>query len=182
MAKKQYVLLDRDGTMIVEREYLADPAGVTLLPRTVEGLRTLQTAGFGLIVVTNQSGIGRGFFDEAALAAVHARMRELLAGENIALDGIYYCPHVDDDGCNCRKPRTGLAEQAGRELGFDAAQTYVVGDKAIDVELAEALGAVSILVRTGYGAATERKGNCRPDYVADDLSAAADAILRSIGK
>ena len=155
---------------------------MTLLPRTVEGLRTLQTAGFGLIVVTNQSGIGRGFFDKPALEAVHARMRELLAGENITLDAIYYCPHVEEDKCDCRKPRTGLAEQAAREFGFDAAQTYVVGDKAIDVELAKALGAASILVRTGYGAATERKGNCRPDYVADDLSTAADWILQRAGK
>ena len=162
-------------------EYLADPAGVTLLPRTAEGLRTLQTAGFGLAVVTNQSGIGRGLFDETTLSAVHAQMRELLAGENVTLDGIYFCPHVDEDGCNCRKPRTGLAEQAG-ELDFDATQTYVVGDKAIDVELAKALGAVSILVRTGYGAATEQKGNCRPDYVADDLSTAAEWILQRAAK
>ncbi len=182
MAKKPYVLLDRDGTMIVEREYLADPASVELLPGAAEGLRKLQAAGFGLVVITNQSGIGRGYFDEAALAAVHVRMQELLTSEKITLDGIYYCPHVDEDGCDCRKPRTGLAEQAARELGFDAATAFVIGDKAIDVELAEALGAASILVRTGYGAATEQKGNCRPDYVADDLSAAADTILRSVGK
>lgn len=178
MAQKRYVLLDRDGTIIVEREYLSEPAGVELLPGAAEGLRRLQAAGFGLVVVTNQSGIGRGFFDEAALAAVHARMRELLSAENITLDGIYYCPHVADAGCACRKPRTGLAEQAARDLGFAAAQTYVVGDKAIDVELAEAVGAVSILVRTGYGAATEQKGSCRPSFVADDLGAAADWILQ----
>lgn len=178
MAKKRYVLLDRDGTIIVEREYLADPAGVELLPRSAEGLRKLQAAGFGLVVVTNQSGIGRGFFDEAALAAVHARLRELLSTENITLDGIYYCPHVVDAGCACRKPRTGLAKQAAHDLGFDAAQTIVVGDKAIDVELAEALGAMSILVRTGYGAATEQKGACRPNFIADDLGAAADWSLQ----
>ena len=178
MAKKPYVLLDRDGTMIVEREYLADPAGVELLPGAAEGLRKLQAAGFGLVVITNQSGIGRGFFDEAALAAVHVRMQELLTNEKITLDGIYHCPHVDEDGCDCRKPRTGLAMLAARKLGFDMATAFVIGDKAIDVELADAIGAVSILVRTGYGAATEQKGNCRPDYVADDLSTAAGWIVQ----
>lgn len=180
MAKKRYVLLDRDGTIVVEREYLADPAGVELLPRAAEGLRKLQAAGFGLVVVTNQSGIGRGYFDEAALAAVHARMQELLTNENVALDGIYYCPHVDEDDCDCRKPRPGLATQAARELSFDVSQAFVIGDKAIDVNLAAGLGASGILVRTGYGAATERNATCDPNFVVDDLNAAADVILLSV--
>lgn len=180
MAKKRYVLLDRDGTIVVEREYLADPAGVELLPRAAEGLRKLQAAGFGLVVVTNQSGIGRGYFDETALAAVHARMQELLTNENVALDGIYYCPHVDEDDCDCRKPRPGLATQAARELSFDVSQAFVIGDKAIDVNLAAGLGASGILVRTGYGAATERNATCDPNFVVDDLNAAADVILLSV--
>lgn len=178
MNPQRYVLSDRDGTMIVEREYLADPAGVVLLPGAAEGLRRLQAAGFGLAIVTNQSGIGRGYFDEAALAGVHARLRELLAAEGVALDGIFYCPHVDADDCRCRKPRPGLVEQAAQELKFDPRQAFVVGDKDVDIALGQAVGATSILVRTGYGAEHERKGTCRPDFVVDDLLAAAELIRK----
>lgn len=177
MNRKRYVLLDRDGTMIVEREYLAEPAGVALLPGAAEGMRLLQAAGFGLVVITNQSGIGRGYFDEKALAAVHARLRELLATEHVSLDGIYYCPHVESDQCVCRKPRTGLVEQAAKEIDFDPKQSFVVGDKAIDVELGKAIGAASLLVRTGYGSEHERRGTCRPNFVVDDLRAAAAMII-----
>ncbi|MBA4016156.1 MAG: D-glycero-beta-D-manno-heptose-1,7-bisphosphate 7-phosphatase [Pirellula sp.] len=182
MPIKRYVLLDRDGTMIIEREYLAHPDGVELLPKAAEGIRKLQATGFGLVVITNQSGIGRGYFDEAGLAAIHARMCELLAQEQITIDGIYYCPHTVEDACDCRKPRPGLALQAAGELGFDASQAFVIGDKALDVELADAIGAVSVLVRTGYGAAVEKKGTCRPDFVVDDLAAAADAILQYVAR
>jgi D-glycero-D-manno-heptose 1,7-bisphosphate phosphatase len=180
MNRKRYVLLDRDGTMIVEREYLADPAGVALLPGAGEGMRLLQAAGFGLVVITNQSGIGRGYFDEAALSAVHARLRDLLAAEHVSIDGIYHCPHVERDQCACRKPRTGLVEQAARDLHFDPQQSFVVGDKAIDVELGQAIGAVSLLVRTGYGADHERQGTCRPDFIVDDLRAAAETIIADV--
>jgi D-glycero-D-manno-heptose 1,7-bisphosphate phosphatase len=180
MNRKRYVLLDRDGTMIVEREYLADPADVALLPGAAEGMRLLQAAGFGLVVITNQSGIGRGYFDEAALSAVHARLCELLAAEHVSLEGIYHCPHVESDQCGCRKPRTGLVEQAASDFHFDPQQSFVVGDKAIDVELGQAIGAVSLLVRTGYGAEHERKQTCRPDFIVDDLRTAAETIIAAV--
>jgi len=173
---KPFVLLDRDGTLIVDRHYLADPDGVELLPGAVTGLRRLRELGYGLIVVTNQSGIGRGRFDAAILANIHERMEAMLVAAGVTLDAIYYCPHVDEDGCRCRKPQPGMAEQAAREHGFDLTQSFVIGDREPDVGLARAVGATSILVRTGGGAEAERRGECRPDYVANDVSDAAEWI------
>jgi D-glycero-D-manno-heptose 1,7-bisphosphate phosphatase len=138
-----------------------------------------------MVVITNQSGVGRGYYDMAHVNAVHERLRELLAADRVELNGIYVCPHAPDDGCNCRKPRTGLLEQATRELGFSPQESFVIGDKPTDVELGKAVGATTILVRTGYGNATEADPNVSPDFVADDLFAAAELIgrmLESIGE
>ena len=172
---RPFVLLDRDGTLIEERHYLADPAGVVLLPGAVEGLRALQAEGFALVLATNQAGIGRGLFSEASLAAVHARLEALLAAEGIRLSGIFYCPHHPDAGCGCRKPATGLAEQAAAALGPGAAPVAVLGDKRSDVELARALHVPAVLVTTGYGAA-ELEAGVRPDYVVDSLEEAASIL------
>jgi len=170
------ILLDRDGTILVERHYLADPAGVELLPGAAEGLRRLATLG-PLVVVTNQSGLARGYFDRAALDAIHAEMRRRLAAEGVELAAIEVCPHRPDEGCECRKPRPGLALRAAARLGFDPARAVVIGDKACDVGLGRAIGATTILVRTGYGAREEAAGTCRPHLVADDLREAAELAL-----
>lgn len=173
--RRGLVVLDRDGTLIAERHYLADPTGVELLPGAVEGLRALQQHGYTLAVVTNQSGIGRGYFDTAALHAVHDELRAQLEGEGIAIAGIWHCPHHPDDGCSCRKPAPGLLHEVLDRLGFAPAQCLVVGDKECDIELGRAVGARTALVRTGYGAATERSTGCRPDLVVaglDELAAA----------
>lgn len=177
---RTYVLLDRDGTIIYDRHYLADPAGVELLPGAATGLRRLQQLGCGLIVVTNQSGIGRGYFDEPTLGRIHDRMRELLAAEHVTLDAIYFCPHTDDDACGCRKPQPGLATQAARDFELDLRRCYMVGDKCVDVELGSRVGATSILVRTGYGREAERQGKCRAEFVADDLVAVAEFVAAKI--
>lgn len=161
--------LDRDGTLIAERHYLSDPAGVELLPRTVDGLRQLRAAGFRLVLVTNQSGVGRGYFTAADVEAVHARLRALLAEAGVELDGIYWCPHGPEDGCACRKPATGLVERACADLGLDPAASVMIGDQAGDVELGRRCGMTAILVRTGYGA----RGTCVPAAEVDDLAAAA---------
>jgi D-glycero-D-manno-heptose 1,7-bisphosphate phosphatase len=168
---KPFVLLDRDGTMIVERHYLADPRQVELLPGAAAGLRRLCQLGYGLVVVTNQSGLARGYFDEVRLAQIHTRMQDLLRAENVHLDGIYVCPHLPEGGCGCRKPRPGLVRSAAVELGFDPRASIVVGDKACDVELGHAVGATSVLVRTGYGQQTELQTELgvRADYVVDGL-------------
>jgi D-glycero-D-manno-heptose 1,7-bisphosphate phosphatase len=173
-------LLDRDGTVIGERHYLATPDGVELLPGAVEGLRRLAELGLGLAVVTNQSGLRRGYFDRLTLDAIHDRMRALLAQGGVQLDGIYVCPHTEEDGCECRKPRPGLVRQAAAELGFDPAEAFVLGDKACDVDLGRAVGATTFLLRTGYGRRMTAEVQARAHYVVDDLRQAAEVICRLV--
>ncbi|MBL8724890.1 MAG: HAD-IIIA family hydrolase [Planctomycetes bacterium] len=170
------LVVDRDGTLIEERHYLADPAGVRLLPGVVDGLRAFAARGYELAVVTNQSGIGRGKFGQAELAAVHAELLRQLAAAGIAVRGIWHCPHHPELGCACRKPEPALLEQALAALGYAPAQCLVVGDKACDVELGARLGTRTALVRTGYGAGTERDGLCAPDLVVDDFAQLAAAV------
>lgn len=173
---RRFVLLDRDGTVLVERHYLAEPSGVELSPGAAAGLLALQRAGFGLVMITNQSGVARGLFDMATLGRIHERMVALLTAEGVRLDGIYVCPHGPDAGCPCRKPRTALVEQAAAELHFDPRQSFVVGDKVEDVQLGERLGATTILVQTGYGVQTAAQ--TRPDHITPDLQTAAALIIR----
>lgn len=173
------VLLDRDGTINVDTHYLSDPADLRLEVNAAQGLRRLRDLGFRLAVVTNQSGIARGYFDRARLDVIHARLAEMLRAEGVEVAGWYVCPHGPGDDCTCRKPRPGLAEQARGELGFDPATAWVIGDKAADVDLGRAIGARTVLVRTGKGAGTEAKGSCTPDLVADDLDHAARLIAVS---
>jgi D-glycero-D-manno-heptose 1,7-bisphosphate phosphatase len=170
--------LDRDGTIVVERDHLSLPEQVELLPGAAEGLRLLRRLGLGLVVVSNQSAIGRGLFDESRLTAINARLQELLKAEGVVLDGIYVCPHRPDAGCQCRKPEIGLVKQAVREYDFEPALSFVVGDKECDIELGRRIGAKTILVRTGYGAETAARKDLKPDYVADDLRAAAVRVER----
>ena len=176
MNPRRFVLLDRDGTLIVERNYLSDPDQVQLIPGAAAGLRRLADRGLGLVVVTNQSGIGRGFFDATRLAEIHQRLIDVLRAEHVELDGIYFCPHHPDAACGCRKPRPALALRAAAEQGFDPARAFVVGDMASDVALGRALGATTLLVRTGHGASTLAHGEARPDHVVADLQEAAERI------
>jgi D-glycero-D-manno-heptose 1,7-bisphosphate phosphatase len=176
VARRRFVLLDRDGTIIVERDHLSSLEQVELLPGAADGLRRLRQLGLGLIAVSNQSVIGRGLIDETQLDAIHRRLHELLKAEGVVLDAIYVCPHRPDAGCDCRKPMTGLVQRAAREYDFDPADSFVVGDKECDIELGRRVGAATILVRTGYGATEELRPGVKPDYVEDDLRAAAVRI------
>lgn len=176
MAKPRYVVLDRDGTLIYERHYLSEVAQVELLPGAIEGLKQFLALGWQLVVVTNQSGIGRGYFDEERLEQIHQRLRSLLAAEGITLAGIYHCPHHPDNGCRCRKPAPGMLQQAAQDLDFELSQCIVIGDKPCDIELGQAVGATTVLVRTGYGAEVATQGTAQPDYVVQDLRAAADTL------
>lgn len=170
----RYVLLDRDGTIIKEQDYLRDPAGVELLPGAASGMRRILDAGWRIVIVTNQSGIGRGYYTESDYAAVNARLLELLSAEEVQVDGVYHCPHAPGMACDCRKPLTGMAEAAAHEHGFALDTCVVAGDKPADVELGRAIGAKSILVRTGYG--RQHETECNPDYIADDLDGVADYV------
>lgn len=188
-SRMRCVLLDRDGTINFDCGYLSRPEQLQLLPYAAEGLRALSQLGFELVVVTNQSGIGRGYFDEQALQAVHARLRQLLAAEGVRLTAIYHCPHHSEDHCNCRKPAPGMVLRAADELGFDPGQSFMIGDKRCDFELGRAVGAKTILVR-GSGndweetttVAEAGQGGIAADFVVSDLREAASAIQRSLQK
>lgn len=155
---KRYVLLDRDGTVIVHVPYLHKPDEVELTPGAASGLKALQDAGLGLVLVTNQSGVGRGMFAMRDVHAVHHRVEELLHAEGVSLDGIYVCPHAPWEACACRKPAPGLAEQAARELGFELSKSFMVGDADCDAELGRAIGATTF--HLGHGV-SDLAGACR---------------------
>lgn len=178
MRRRKFVVLDRDGTLIVERHYLSDPDQVELITGVGAALREFQGLGLGLVVLTNQSAIGRGLFDETRLSGIHERLRALLKAEGVRLDGMYHCPHIPDDGCACRKPLPGLLEQAARELDFDPRASVVIGDKPCDMELGRRVGATTVLVRTGYGAQMAEACQDSADHVVDDLAAAVAVVAR----
>jgi phosphoheptose isomerase len=180
MNTRPFVLLDRDGTIIVEKHYLSSVEEIELLPGAGEGLRLLQDAGFGLIVVTNQSGIARGKLTPATLGIIHAELERRLAASGVKIDAFYYCPHVPEDHCDCRKPKPLLAERAASDFNFDPRRSFVIGDKPCDIDLGKNFGARTILVRTGYGREYEAAG-ISVDFVADDLVQAARYIQSMSG-
>jgi len=177
MTQRRFVVLDRDGTIIAERHYLSAPQELELIPGAASALRQLRGEGLGLVLVTNQSAIGRGFFDHSRLDAIHKQLRHLLQKDGVDLDGIYVCPHVPEDDCPCRKPKTGLLDLASRELNFDVRSSFVVGDKPCDIELGRRAGATTLLVLTGYGVQVFREKSTTADYTVADLGEAAQIIL-----
>lgn len=138
--KRKLALLDRDGTLIEHLPYLSDPDQVRLLPGAAEGLRALRQLGYALVLVTNQSGVGRGYFPAERVEAVNQRLAALLARENVTIDELLFCPHGPEEGCPCRKPAPGMAEEAARRLDGDLCRSIVVGDSDCDMLLAEAVG------------------------------------------
>ncbi|MFW5947827.1 MAG: D-glycero-alpha-D-manno-heptose-1,7-bisphosphate 7-phosphatase [Gemmatimonadota bacterium] len=172
------VFVDRDGTIIREREYLSDPAGVALLPGAADGLRAFQEAGYAVVVVTNQSGIARGYYGEAEYRAVARELERRLAAEGVRVVADYHCPHHPDftGPCDCRKPGLALFRRAAEEHDLSLAGSVYIGDRLRDVEPALALGGVPVLVRTGYGAG-EAGAAPAGVRVADDVAAAARAVL-----
>ena len=174
---RRFALLDRDGTIIVEKHYLASPHEVALLPNAAAGLRALSSLGFGLVIVTNQSGVGRGYFTAADVDRIHLRLKELLIAESVSLDAIYVCPHAPEAACDCRKPEPGLALRAAADLGFHPNEAIVIGDKPCDIELGQRLHAQTVLVKTGYGVHYPADA-AQPDLTADDLLSAADLIAK----
>ena len=146
-APRAYALLDRDGTIIVDKVYLKDPDGIEFAPSALEGMRLLRDAGFALVLITNQSGIARGYFDEAALRAVHDRLETILAAEGLALAAIEYCPHGPKDGCACRKPEPGMIRAAMEKLAFGPERAVMIGDSDADMGAATAAGVPGIRIR-----------------------------------
>lgn len=181
-AARRAVFLDRDGTLIQEREYLSDPAGVDLLEGVPEALARLRAAGFALVVVTNQSGIARGLYTLDDYRAVARRVDEVLEVAGVRPDATYFCPHHPDftGPCDCRKPGRGMYLRAARELGLALKGSFFVGDRVKDVLPARTLGGTGILVRTGYG--EEEEGRLPEGALAaDTLLEAATLIIRNSG-
>lgn len=186
------LFLDRDGTINEEVDFLTSPAELTLIPRAAEAIRRANELGFRVIVISNQSGVARGILSEQQVQEVHDALRRILGEHGALLDAIYYCPHHPEIGdapyrreCDCRKPKPGMLRRAEREFGIDLQRSYVVGDRMIDMQAAESVGAAAILVRTGYGEAELelcRRQNIPLAFVAEDLFAALQHIEARVDK
>ena len=183
------VFLDRDGTMIEDVGYLDSLSRIECYPWTVDAIRMLNRAGLAVVVVTNQAGIARGLFSEGFVEETHRHIEARLNAGGARVDAYYYCPHHPDGrvaayarACGCRKPGRGLIDRAAADLGLDPGRSFVVGDTWLDVQLGRAVGAGAILVRTGMGAAEERRppDASAADAVVDNLAAAASWILLNL--
>lgn len=173
------IFIDRDGTLIRERGYLSDPASLKFYSGVVPGLARVSKKGWPIVILTNQSGVGRGYFSLAVLHRVHRELKKRLASGGARLSGIYFCPHRPDGGCRCRKPAPGMAKRAARELRLDLKRSFVIGDQERDIQLARNIGASGILVLTGAGRQTRRRINTSKFRVAASLAAALRWIERS---
>ena len=173
------VFVDRDGVLIREVNYLRRPEQVKLIRGSAEAVKLLRRAGFKVVVITNQSGVGRGYFTLVDLARAHARVKAFLRKAGTRLDGLYFCPHAPDDGCPCRKPKPFMLKKAARELRLDLARSYFVGDTTTDVAAARAAGCAAVLVRTGKGG-RDGKYSAVPAMTARNLRAAARKILATL--
>jgi D-glycero-D-manno-heptose 1,7-bisphosphate phosphatase len=171
-ATRSAVFLDRDGTIIEDKGFLADPAGVRVLPTVLDALRLLGERGFATVVISNQSGVARGYFDDAAVERVNAEIVQQLARAGVAIDAWYWCSHYDD-GCDCRKPAPGLVQRALQEHALALSGSAVVGDRGSDVALGQRLGMPGILVPGPLA-----YDGPPPDFRAATLLEAAEWIVR----
>jgi D-glycero-D-manno-heptose 1,7-bisphosphate phosphatase len=174
---RRFVLVDRDGTINVERNHVTDPDEIELIPGSARALARLRDElGMGIVVVTNQAHVGRGLLSPEGLERIHERLLTLLAGEGASVDAIEVCPHAPEERCSCRKPAPGLALRAAERFGFEPASSIVIGDHAGDVEMGRRIGATSIQVLTGHG--PEERDAAAPfaQHVASDLAGAVDII------
>lgn len=186
---RRAVFIDRDGTLNEDIGYVSTPEKLVLYPWAAEAVRLINESGLLTVVITNQSGIARGMYTEQTLDGIHSRMIEQLARKGARIDAVYYCPHHPEVGsaryriaCECRKPSTGMLDRAARDHDIDLARSFVVGDKASDIKLAENAGARAALVLTGYGRETfshPDRWPCKPAIVAENLLEAVKRILDS---
>jgi histidinol-phosphate phosphatase family protein len=174
------VFLDRDGTIARDVHYCRRPEDFEILPTVPDAVRLLNENGFKVVVVTNQSGLARGFFDEATLSLIHDKMKNELQAAGARIDAIYYCPHHPDAHCPCRKPGTALFEQAAREMDIDLKQSFVIGDTDLDIGAGKAIGAGTILVTTGPDSTESLSfglAQTTPDFIAPSLVIAFKWVL-----
>lgn len=177
--KRKAVFLDRDGTINVDPGYLGDPEKFHFLPGVVNALTRLREAGYLIFVISNQSGIARGFFRDEDLKKIHDKMTTALRAQGIALDGIYYCPHHPAEQCSCRKPSPKMVLEASRSYDIELRDSYFIGDRTSDIETGKNAGCRTILVLTGAGeeAYAALSKSQQPDHVARDLSGAVSWML-----
>ncbi|MFW2331748.1 MAG: D-glycero-alpha-D-manno-heptose-1,7-bisphosphate 7-phosphatase [Nitrospinota bacterium] len=187
---KAAIFLDRDGCINVESNYITDISMFKLYDGALDAIRKINNANFYTVVVTNQGGVAKGLTSLETVAKVHQLLLKWCFESSVVIDRIEFCPHHPDADdkefgiiCNCRKPATGMALKAAEELSIDILNSYVIGDKLTDIELAKNLGCRSILVRTGFGARDEKslneKSKIMPDFIADDIGDAVDLVLKN---
>lgn len=176
------VFTDRDDTINRDVRYCSRPEDFELLPGVGPGIRLLNQAGFKVVVTTNQSGITRGYFTEEMLERIHQKMIDELAKYGACVDAIYYCPHHPDEGCDCRKPKPKLAYQAINDLNIDTSQSYTIGDRLMDAELARAIGCKSVMVPSEPGKEELKNSSIFPDYIAPDFQSAVKWMIERQAK
>jgi D-glycero-D-manno-heptose 1,7-bisphosphate phosphatase len=175
--KSKAVFLDRDGTICEDVNYLSSPEQLEIFSFAAEAVRLLNENDFLVILITNQSGIARGFFDELSLRKIHDKLVSELAEQNAKLDAIYFCPHNPDANCACRKPKTGMIEQAIKDFSIDLEDSWMIGDKAIDVETGFNAKTKTALVLTGYGRKDLEELKRKPDITTENLLQAVRKII-----
>ena len=188
--KQPAAFLDRDGTLNVDVGYPDSLEKIVLIPGAVEAVRLLNRAGYAVVVVSNQSGVARGYFDEARVQAINRGVAEMFAQAGARIDGFYYCPHLPEAAvaryrraCGCRKPAPGMLQKAVREMHLDLARSLIIGDKYSDIAAGKALGLQAVLVRTGEGLRQHARYEAddavpQPDHIADDVLAAVRWLLK----
>ena len=177
--------LDRDGTIIEEKDFIKSPDQIEFIPGSIDAIKMLRSLGYKIVVISNQSGIGRGILTEKMVSDVNQSFLRRLEDHGAPIDGLYFCPHHPEDNCDCRKPKTGMIERAVRELELDLKDAVVIGDKLADIQLGKNIGATTVLVLTGYGKKvldelTDSHPDEEPNFVAENLSGAA-SWLKDLG-
>ena len=179
VSTKPAIFIDRDGTLVEEVDFLSRPEDMRVFGFSGEALQIFKDQGYKVIVITNQSGVGRGYFNAEDVRSVH----DALAAELPAMiDAFYFCPHHPDEGCSCRKPSSGMIEQAVKDHGIDVVNSWIVGDKKLDIETGFNIGMATALVLTGYGADHVKELGRMPDVVADNILEAAKQIVSRDGR
>lgn len=175
--KNRALIMDRDGTVFKDSHFLRDPDGIRIYRGAIPALRRLRRKGWKLIIGTNQSGIGRGYFTLSTLKKIHDRFISICRKNHVKIDDIFFCPHHPNAHCSCRKPRPGMLYKAARKFNLDLKRCVIVGDKPSDIEWGRKAGAKTVLVLTGKGMRTRSKLRTAPDYVARSLPHAIRWIL-----
>jgi len=178
---RKAVFIDRDGTINVNYGYINNPDDFKMYPNVAKGIKLLQENGFKIIIITNQSGIARGYFSEKSLEEIHDKMKKELSKEDTGVDAIYYCPHHPDENCNCRKPKPGMLEQAIKDFDIEIKDSYIIGDRMLDVEAGKIIGCKTVLIPEDKELVKKEmtESDIDPDIVCDDFYSGIEWIIKN---